>query len=310
MRRLLEVALDVVPRMLGLCDRQAASPTAGCCDRNYWHYRLLDVPNARFQEAGLLFALAYTTPHPANSFHGQRRLEEWVRFVWRYWLTRRNGDGSIAEVYPYERSFCATSFSTAAFLESVRLTGGIEAWSDELAAAERTLVWLDRNANPAVSNQMVASWHALAGFAHLTGDERFEKAARRRRDRCLALQTVDGVWPEYGSLDVGYQTVTMSGLASIAGLTPQDEALADSLVRADAAIRDRIGADGSVAVERNSRSTQYIYPHALAHLTSPLFDRLLEGLDNGRVLRPTWMDDRYCHAMAADYLLAYRVSQC
>jgi hypothetical protein len=60
-------ALEIVPRVLGFCDRRKGSPTVGCCDRTCWHYRLMD----------------------------------------------RNPDGSVHEVYPYERSFCATSFTSA-----------------------------------------------------------------------------------------------------------------------------------------------------------------------------------------------------
>ncbi len=57
--RFLGPALETIPRVLGLCDRQANSATYGCCDRHHWHYRAIDFPNARLQEAGWLFALAY-----------------------------------------------------------------------------------------------------------------------------------------------------------------------------------------------------------------------------------------------------------
>ena len=68
--RLLETALETVPRVLGQCDRGAGSATAGCCDRTYWHYHILDFPNARFQEAGWLLALAYTSDLPGNAYCG------------------------------------------------------------------------------------------------------------------------------------------------------------------------------------------------------------------------------------------------
>src|SRR6202000_3165819 len=117
-------ALETVSRVLGLCDRHAASPTFGCGDRMHWHYRITDFANARAQEAGLLFALAYAAPLSGNRFHNQPALRDWVHGVWRFWLDRRNGDGSVIEVYPYERSNCATSFTSACFVESVLLLGG------------------------------------------------------------------------------------------------------------------------------------------------------------------------------------------
>lgn len=310
MQRLIELALETVPRMLGQCDRSPSSVTAGCCDRNYWHYRLLDIPNARFQEAGLLFALAYATPHPANRFAGKACVVEWVRRIWGFWLALRNSDGSVSEVYPHERSFCATAFSTAAFLESVRLIGGASAWTSELVAVRNTLAWLDENTNPDVANQMLASWHALQVYACLTGDTRCVEAASRRRRLCLALQDRDGVWPEYGGLDTGYQTISMSILAGLLAMTPEDAELENALARADAVIRDRIAEDGTIAPHLNSRGTQYLYPHALARMNSPLMKRVLRGVENGQILRPTWLDDRYCHALASDYFLAFRGASC
>ena len=111
MESLLALAVETVPRVLGLCNRDETSATGGCCDRNYWHYRLLDVANARYQEAGHLFALAYDTSAPRNPFYRRQRIADWARLSWRFWLDQRNSDGSLAEVYPNERSFCATSFS-------------------------------------------------------------------------------------------------------------------------------------------------------------------------------------------------------
>lgn len=304
MRRLLDLAVETVPRMLSLCDRDTGSATAGCCDRNYWHYRLLDVSNARFQEAGLLFALAYVTADAANPFHGRPRMAEWARLAWHFWLKRRNGDGSVSEVYPNERSFCATSFTAAAMVETARLLGGAASWGDELAAARRTMDWLDANANPDVANQMAASWLAMAGYARLTGDARVAEMAARRRRLVLDGQWPDGTLAEYGGLDAGYQTITLSTLASIRALDPDDAELKAAIARGIDAIRPRIAVDGAMDGAANSRSTQYIYPHAL--IGTDLMPRVLAGIDARTVLRPTWMDDRYCHALAADYLLACR----
>ncbi|MEW5726254.1 MAG: hypothetical protein AB1918_00370 [Pseudomonadota bacterium] len=306
MERLLALAVETVPRALGLCDRDPGSPSAGCCDRNYWHYRILDVANARFQEMGLLFALAYDTPAPGNPFAGRQRMADWARMVWRFWLRCRNSDGSVTEVYPNERSFCGTSFTAAGFVETVRLLGGAAEWRDELAEARTTFAWLGVNQNPEVGNQMAASWLALEGYARLTGDDAAAGQAARRRRAFLDSQWPDGTLPEYGGLDAGYQTITLSVMASLARLNPADRELAEALRRGGQAIAPRIAADGAMDPAGNSRNTQYLYPHGLAMLGNGLLERVLAGIDARTVLRPTWMDDRYCHALAADYFLAYR----
>ncbi len=182
-RAFLAEGLGTVPRVLGLGDRDPGSDTFGCFDRPYWNYRLLDVANGRCQEAGLLMALAQALPAPGNRFHAQPAMAEWARAAWRFWLARRNADGSVVEVYPNERSFCATSFSAAAFVETAMLLGGAGDWGGELAAAEITMRWLGGHSNPEVGNQMAASLLALLGYARLTGNRDAARLAARRRTR-------------------------------------------------------------------------------------------------------------------------------
>jgi len=297
-------ALATVPRVMGFIDRDPASRTFGCCDRAFWHYRLTDLPNSRAQEAGLLLALAWAYPGEGNPFHGAQALPEWVRGVWTHWLASRNGDGSTREIYPFERSFCATSFSSAAFVECVRLLGGASAFERELRQAEPTFLWLGANANPDVANQMGASLHALHGYAALTGDARVRKLARQRGEAVRGLMDVSGTFVEYGGLDVGYQTITLSSLTSVQALTSDEAWLPEAIRKGLAAVEPRIGELGHVDWRLNSRRTQYVYPRALAAHGSPALLRLADGLRAGALPNPCWLDDRYTTAFAVDYLLA------
>ena len=231
-------------------------------------------------------------------------MARWVSDIWRFWLKRRNRDGSVCEVYPYERSFCATAFSAASFVESVFLLGGASEWKRELRDAETTMSWLAANANPEVANQMAASLVALTGYAILTGGGGFAELARHRRDEVLRLMREDGAFLEYGGVDLGYQSVTMSALARTAVLSGGDPDLEDALRRGERLIAAGVGADGAVESADNSRRTQFLYPYSLALLKSEVLDRILDGVEKGVILRPTWMDDRFCIAMATDCLLA------
>ncbi|MFU2207796.1 hypothetical protein [Solidesulfovibrio sp. C21] len=295
-------ALATVPRVLGFCDRDPDSPTFGCCDRAYWHYRLTDVANSRAQEAGLLFSLAWRYQDEGNLFAGQDSVLEWVRGIWRFWLAARNRDGSTREIYPNERSFCATSFSAAAFVESVRLLDAADRYQEELKLAESTFLWLGDHENPDVANQMAASLHALAGYATLTGDARIARLAAKRGEAVAALQNAQGTFGEYGGLDVGYQSITLSSLTAISRLIPEMPWVGEALRHGLEAIEPRIGEDGHVDWRGNSRRTQYVYPRALAANASPALERLSQGLAKGTLLNPCWLDDRYTTAFAADYL--------
>ncbi len=299
-------ALDVVPRALGFCDRDPDSATYGCCDRTYWHYKLIDVANARFQEAALLFALAYATPAEGNVFFGQAKLLGWIRGAWRFWLNRRNRDGSTSELYPSERCFCSTAFTAAAFAETVYLLGGHAAWKEELRLAAPTFRWLAREAAAETANQMAASLQALTAYASATELPEFRDLAAVRSRELLALERADGVFPEYGGFDSGYQSITLSCLARTESYEPGDMARTEAARRAASALSSRIDDKGRVDVSANSRGTQFLYPYGLACQKNGRSDLLASALRAKSALQPSWMDDRYCVPLAIDYLFAAR----
>lgn len=43
-------ALAHIPKLLTLLDRNPHSPTYGCFDRNFWHYKIIDFPSGMAQE--------------------------------------------------------------------------------------------------------------------------------------------------------------------------------------------------------------------------------------------------------------------
>jgi hypothetical protein len=294
-----DLALSQVPRILGLGDRDRRSKTFGCFDRYYWHYRLLDFPNARFQEAALLLALLYGEDFPANIYHGKEKLLEWLQGTVGFWLGIRNGDGSVDEAYPYERSFCATAFSAYAVTESLLLLD----W-EAPPTVERTADWLAKNENRTVSNQMAASAIALYNFYLLTGDVKYRSAAQDKVEALLQSQGETGCFPEYGGYDVGYQSVSLSLLAKYY-LKAQDSALLGPMKKAVEFLEGKVGEDGNYDREGTSRRTQFLYPHGLEVMKSEVIARLLRGLKANRVINPGWLDDRYVIQLTTDYLQTY-----
>ncbi len=298
------VALDIVPRVLGFCDRNPDSPTYGCCDRNYWKYKILDFPNARFQESGLLFALAYSSDLPENPFFQNQKMATWSKQVWRFWLAQRNRDGSANEVYPNEHSFCATAFTTAAFLESVVLLRDFTEWEEELKASRSSVRWLNEHANTLVGNQMSASLWALTAYAHLSGNQKDWDNAHERKHQILAMATSDGVLPEYGGLDLGYQSISLSALERVKVLGLNDPSLNKLIAQGADLVEHLTISNINTASVRNSRNTQYLFPYALSRSERPILLHLLAGLANRKILNPSWMDDRYCISMATDYWMS------
>ncbi len=287
-------ALVLSERLLGLCDRTGTGQTDGCFDRYYWCYRLHDVANARFQEAVRFFAVAL----PQLRVNAEPALRQLVSDAVRYWASIRNQDGSLNEVYPYERSFCATAMSTQAVADAwIRLDGPCE------IDFRTTSDWLMRNDNVAVANQMAGACQALECIANITGDEKYREGAREKFEKIVKHQLDSGCYGEYDGPDVGYATITLSLLAGYHRLTGCSSVM-DSMMACAAYLDQIVDEDGLYDWSTTSRRTQFLYPFGLAYLDSPVFDRLLNGLEKNVVINPLWMDDRYCIPLGTDYLLA------
>ena len=71
-----ELALPYIPRLLHLIDQNPYSPTYGCFDRAFWHYRTMDFPCGMSQEMVLPLALVYANEYPGNRYQGIGRIRE------------------------------------------------------------------------------------------------------------------------------------------------------------------------------------------------------------------------------------------
>ena len=294
-----KIVLTQAPRIMGFGDRRASSDTFGCFDRYYWHYKLHDMPNARFQETALLLALLFKYDFTGNIFYNKQNVKEWAKAAINFWSRLRNRDGSLNEVYPYERSFCATSFSAYAITEAMLeadLGAGIE--------LEKTGEWLMNNNNTDVSNQTAAAALALYNIHTITGDKRYEAAAKKKLELLAKSQYEDGFLKEYDGYDIGYQTLTISLLARYCKKN-EDECARSVLTKALKAVGGRIRGDGSYDNTETSRSTEFLYPYGFTALRSDVIKKHTKGLEENSVLNPGWMDDRYCAQLAVDYLQAY-----
>lgn len=70
-------ALAQLPKILTQLDRNPHSPTYGCFDRNFWHYKIIDFPSGMSQEFVYPLALAYSLDIPDNPYYQKPILREW-----------------------------------------------------------------------------------------------------------------------------------------------------------------------------------------------------------------------------------------
>lgn len=300
-------SLPLVASMLQLLDRDPLSRTAGCFDRQYWHYRTMDFPCGMSQEYVLPLALAWKHPFPDNPYHQQDRIREWTLSGIRFARRSAHKDGSCDDYYPFERALGAAVFSLYAMAEAYRLVDGNE---PELVSflAQRARWVMAHGESGVLANHHAIAAAALQATATVTGDDAFAEGARGKARETLGHQHDEGWFREYEGFDPGYQTVTVDFLARYWKASGDDSVL-PALERALDLLETVQHPDGTFGGEYAARNTYHTQPHGF-EILAPRFlsarrvaDRFLQALANGRRARND--DDRLQGHHVYPYLLAW-----
>ncbi len=301
-------ALNEIPKLLTLQDRNPHSPTYGCFDRNYWHYKVADFPSGMSQEFVWPLALAVDVDLADNIFFGRDSVRECVRAGILFAARSSHADGSCDDYFPNERALGAAAFSLLACAEAYAL---IKMESDEaLEFFARRANWLASRKEPG----RLSNHHALAALCcdvvgRLCKIDKLMRARDERIAELLSWQTSEGWFPEYEGFDPGYDTLTLSCLARLHQIAPSTQ-LENGIRRSVSLLSNFVHPDGSFGGEYGSRNTYNFFPHGfeLAGHWLPealaVNDRFLVGLREGRA--PCYSDDRIIGHHAWNYLLAAR----
>ena len=240
-------------------DRDPASPTFGCFDREYWHYRTADFPCGMSQEFVLPLALAWSLDLPDNPYRGQKAVRDWIDAGIRFAARSAHSDGSSDDYYPFERATGASAFSLLAMLDSCSLIGlGEDAEID--AFFKRRAEWLAAHQETGkLSNHEALIVACLVRMSERYGIS-YEEQIRNRLDRLLSWQSEEGWFDEYGGADPGYLSLTIGLLADIDRRRP-DLPLREPITRAVRFLAAFVHPDGSVGGEYCSRGTVNFFPH-------------------------------------------------
>ena len=299
------IVLTQIPRILGQLDRNKNSKTFGCFDRNYWHYRLTDFANVRWQEGMLLLALINKFEMKNNKWQGNDRVIEWLAASIKNWEISQAKSGFFSESFPHERSFVGSAFSVYAATEA-SLISGIEISRDILNKAAD---WLSKNKNLHVANQMAGGAAALANIHAITGESEHIEASQSKVIELKNLQHEEGYYVEYGGYDMGYLTICLSYLAKYLRRIDDSE-LRSSAIRAFEFLEDKIDDNCLFDYKQTSRGTQYLYPYGFVYFNRVQFlSKHTNALEEGRILNPEWMDDRFCLPLSIDYLESYLMKE-
>jgi hypothetical protein len=254
-------ALAEIPRILTLQDRVPVSPTYGCFDRQYWHYRIIDFPSGMAQKHVLPLALVWALDLPGNRYRGQAEIRAAVEAGIRYAARSAHADGSCDDYYPYERASGAAAFSLLACLDAANIIGlGEDA---EIYAFFRLRAgWLaSHEESGRLSNHEALICACLARLAERFGGE-WEGLLQRRLARLLSWQSNEGWFDEYGGSDPGYLTLTVAQLADLDRRRPE-LGLRPAIEAAVRFLHTMLHPDGTLGGEYTSRATVNYFPHGL-----------------------------------------------
>ncbi len=301
-------AIAQIPKLLTLLDRNPHSPSYGCFDRNFWHYKIIDFPSGMAQEFVWPLALAYDTELPNNPFYHQPVLRDWIEAGILYAARSAHPDGSCDDYFPYERAGGAAAFSLLACVESYTLMK-LEN-SAALRFFEQRADWLaHHHESGRLTNHQALIVLCLELVSRLLQTSKWDQAKEERLERVFAWQNPEGWFQEYEGCDPGYHTLTISCLARLYQLKPSVR-LKDAIGKAVALATHFVHPDGSYGGEYTSRNTYNFFPHGFELVGTwlpealSINDRFLSGLANG--LGSCYADDHIIGHHTWNYLLAWR----
>ena len=297
--------LDNVPRMLSWIDRRPGSPTYGCSDRNYWHYKIVDFPCSMLQETTLTLALLYSTNFRGNRYYKMNYIKKLALAQIHYWNKIQNKNGSFDEFYPNEESFSSTAFTLYAICKAQNILE--ENLELIRKTCKKSCEFLLEYGDPGASNQIASAIAAINQYSILYNDKSFENRLNRLLESFIDSQNAEGWTPEYGGFDVGYQSITLAYLTDYND-TQKKEEVSNSIKKMIEFLSNFIHPDGTVGGEYGSRSTTFFVPYGF--LNNSDSTKLGNSILNKVFLEPDTkinhsIDDRYiCHFILPSYLLS------
>tara|TARA_A100000171_G_C2137337_1_gene151381 strand:- start:3527 stop:5095 length:1569 start_codon:yes stop_codon:yes gene_type:complete len=262
-----------LPRLLALVDRDITSTTYGLGDRYHWAWGLIDFSNATFQ--GMVNGLARLWcsglwPYRTPKSHFLKFIDS--LYIGAEKITRP--DGSLAEAFPNEGSFCVTALVAFDLLVAYDLLKEQidyrtqQRWIETIRPMVGYLIQAEET-HAIISNHLATAVAALARWHMVSGEKNAETRAQELLARILNLQSDEGWFVEYGGADPGYQSLCTYYLADAHYLRP-DWRLIEPLRHSILFLWHFAHPDGSFGGLYGSRYTRFYYPAGIAALSNEI----------------------------------------
>ena len=248
---------SIFPRLMTQVCRDINSPSYGCFDRNWWHYKIRDFSSIILQQGGYF---VYQTAKIKEFRNIKNELIDIAKASILFWTKRSHMRGAFEEYYPWENGYPPLAFSTLAMVKMIDELD-YDNIETELAIKKASDKLLNRFENQA-TNQQLAGLSALSVIKKIrpkyVSDDKFETLVQKT----LALQDKEGWFMEYDGPDLGYLSVSMDCLWDLYDYT-HDERFIISCRSAFSYLSALVLHQGSNIGMHNSRNTDYIVPYGI-----------------------------------------------
>lgn len=303
-------------RLLNLLNKNPASITYGCFDRNYWLHRKVDFPSSTAQLSVLSFAYFYQYKlTEQNLFYQNSNVFNWILACLRFTIKIQNSDGSYDEWYPNERGWGGpTGYIVSSLAETYKVLN--DKLPDELKHEIRQSLQksvdflLLRDEFDILTNHYAIVLNGITQANEILEDSNTEKSIQLISDKILSLYTQEGWSLEYDGCDLGYNLGTLNFLVDVYKIT-QDDRILQAAKKCFNFLSYFITPDNQWAANLSSRHTVHNYYYALEFWSyhcpeaQPLLYRLRKAISERHDLLPTDQEDHYIHYRLADYIKAF-----
>lgn len=172
------IVLHLIPRILTNLDRDPDSPTYGCFDRSYWHYKVHDYSSGLLQQSMLTLALIYDNNFNGNIYYKKAEIRDFAIAGLEFCTRIQHNDGSFDEYWAGEHSIPSTAFTLYAVCETSDVLGYIT--DDIKRCIDRSVRFLEKNVEQGALNQEMAAIAAIRYAATILDDDRIRDLSTNR----------------------------------------------------------------------------------------------------------------------------------
>lgn len=289
-----EILKNNIPKLLTLFNLDNFSLTYGYGDRSFWGWKISDFVNGTMQGGIHSLAIALKLDLIKNENFVLEVIDSVIKAIEKI----RGKNGSLAEAYPNENSFCVSALVAFDILSAIKhLDSRISQNQREayLNLIEPLVGFITKNGekHAVISNHLATAAAAFILWSRLTG------SSNQKYKQILELiyknQSQEGWYREYEGADPGYQTLSVYYLSLVYEET-KDEELKRSLIKSTDFLKFFIHPDKTIGGVYGARNTEVYYPGGIVCL-SGIFDscavlagKLQEGIINGYHIYPENID--------------------